>query len=298
MSVSYLVSSYNKRVWLPSVLATVAQEQADTGGDIVLIDDGSSDGSVQICSEFARNNASVDLRLQANRGIFAVTNQLIAAAAQPWVRIVDSDDPLVPGSTRAMTCVAQARGYDYVFGQMAPYGPEEKDLEAINAKPSPSDLTNLLRDVPDPYRYAIREYWHVPSTTVFRRGLLDDCELLPEHFVSCQDLALALRLFAKARVAWVETPVCHQLIGVENRLSAKESLTLQQTALIIAEYGERHFSPFHKRMAVAKLLARASRRVPKWSKLQMKIMTHRILPEPWRLSLGSTPGLFSGNGVL
>jgi glycosyltransferase involved in cell wall biosynthesis len=297
MPVSYLVSSYNKRDWLPSVLATVAQEQADTGGEIVLIDDGSSDGSAQICTDFALSNAAVHLRLQANRGIFAVTNQLTSAATQPWIRIVDSDDPLVPGSTRAMISAAQARGYDYVFGQMAPYGPEAKELQAIKARPSPKDLTTLLRDVPDPYRYAIREYWHVPSTTVFRRSLLDGCELLPEYFVSCQDLALALRLFTKARVAWVETPVCHQLIGVENRLSAKEWLTLQQTALIIAEYGERHFSAFHKNMALDKLLARASRRVPKWSRLQMKIMMQRILPKPWRLSLSGAPYLFSGSGA-
>jgi glycosyltransferase involved in cell wall biosynthesis len=241
----------------------------------VLIDDGSSDGSADICADFARGNSTVRLTLQANRGIFGVTNQLTALASQPWVRLVDSDDPLVPGSTRALIAAAQAREYDYVFGRMKPYGPDAKTLDEIYAMRCAPDLTPLLRDVPDPYRYAIREYWHIPSTTVFRRSLLDSCERLPEHFVSCQDLALALRLFAGARVAWVDAPVCHQLVGVENRLSAKEWLTLQQTALIIIEFGWKNFSRLHRRLASKKMLSRYSRyflRDP-ISRVQFRLMT-------------------------
>ena len=200
------------------------------------------------------------LTLQENRGIFAVTNQLTRAATQEWVRLVDSDDPLVPGSTAGLTAAGERQGWDYVFGRMRPYGPAAPTPEDIAAAPMPEALDGLLTPIPDPYRYAIREYNHVPSTTLFRRALLEGCEPIPEHFVSLQDLALALRLFAKARVGRVETPVCWQLVGVENRLSARESLTLQQTALIIGEYGERHFSAFHKRMAARKLLSRAWRR--------------------------------------
>ena len=53
MPVSYLVSSYNKRPWLPAVLASVARERGKTGGEIVLIDDGSADGSADLCAAFA-----------------------------------------------------------------------------------------------------------------------------------------------------------------------------------------------------------------------------------------------------
>lgn len=269
--VSYLVSSYNKREWLPAVLASVAMEHADTGGEIILIDDGSSDGSSEICRAFAAGSPATTLILQANRGIFAVTNQLTARASMLWVRLVDSDDPLVPGSTRAMIAAAIAGGYDYVFGKMAPYGPGPKTIGEISAKPCPADLRSLLRPIADPYRYAICEYWHVPSTTLFRRALLDGADPLPEHLVSCQDLALALRLFCRARVAWIDSPVCHQLVGVANRLSSREALTLQQTALVIGEYGERCFSPEQKRMALRKLLARASRRALKCPEARRQI---------------------------
>lgn len=260
MPVSYLVSSYNKRPWLPAVLASVARERDETGGEIVLIDDGSTDGSADICAAFAASNPAVRLTLQENRGIFAVTNQLTRAAREDWVRLVDSDDPLVPGSTTGLMAAAEREGWDYVFGRMRPYGPHAPTPDEIAAAPMPDVPDTRITPIPDPYRYAIREYNHVPSTTLFRRALLDGCEPIPEHFVSCQDLALALRLFAKARVGRVETPVCWQLVGVENRLSARESLTLQQTALIIGEYGERHFSAFHKRMAARKLLSRQRRR--------------------------------------
>ncbi len=48
MAVSYLVSSYNKQPWLPNVLESVAREREATGGEIALVDDGSTDGSAEL----------------------------------------------------------------------------------------------------------------------------------------------------------------------------------------------------------------------------------------------------------
>jgi len=45
VSVSYLVTVYQKAKFLPTVLAAIAEERAGTGGEIIVIDDGSTDGS-------------------------------------------------------------------------------------------------------------------------------------------------------------------------------------------------------------------------------------------------------------
>jgi hypothetical protein len=54
-------------------------------------------------------------------------------------------------------------------------------------------------------------------------------------------------------------PVCHQLVGTANRLSANEALTYFQTIQIIKDFGAREFDALHKHMATRKLVSRALR---------------------------------------
>lgn len=97
LTVSYLVSSYNKSEYLISVLESVESELKQTGGDVLIIDDGSTDGSWAAIEAFSRRDARITVQRQENRGIFNVTNQLIRSGTEKWMRIVDCDDPPILG---------------------------------------------------------------------------------------------------------------------------------------------------------------------------------------------------------
>src|SRR4051794_34728172 len=52
MTVSYVLTVYNKAAFLPAVLSAVMKERAVSGGEIVIVDDGSIDGSSILLDEF------------------------------------------------------------------------------------------------------------------------------------------------------------------------------------------------------------------------------------------------------
>jgi glycosyltransferase involved in cell wall biosynthesis len=256
MSVSYLISSYNKAEYLAAVLDSVIHELDATGGEVVIIDDGSRDSSWSLIQQFSTRDSRIRCRRQENRGIFNVTNQLIRSASQSWLRIIDCDDPPIKGSTATLIKIAEDNRADYIFGTSAPYGPEPlSDKRAKSWQKAPTCITILH----DPIRYAIRDYDHVPSTTLIRRVSVPVDMVLNESLISCQDLALALPVFERARVVRITVPVCHQLTGSSKRLSANEALTYVQTIQIIKEYGATNFEDKHRYMAARKIVSRALR---------------------------------------
>ncbi len=254
MSVSYLISSYNKAEYLSAVLESVASELAATGGEVVIIDDGSKDSSWALICEFCARDARVRCRRQDNRGVFNVTNQLIKCATQKWLRIVDCDDPPICGSTSMLVEIAERNKADYIFGRTLPYGPEP--LSAERAKYRQEKPTGIAI-LSDPIEYAIRDYNHVPTTALIRRESIPAAVHLNENLISCQDLALALPVFEHARVARIDAPVCHQLVRSAKRLSANEALTYFQTIQIIKEFGASKFDAKYRYMSARKIVSRA-----------------------------------------
>src|SRR4029078_308628 len=146
---------------------------------------------------------------------------------------------------------------DYIFGSTREYGPDPlTEDELVQTQVNEDSEVQFLND---PIRYAIRDFNHVPTTTLIRASVIPKNLQLPEQFLSCQDLALALRLFQHSKVGWVNRPVCFQLVNHKRRLSANEALTYFQTLEIIREFGEENFSGAVKHVAARKLVSRSLR---------------------------------------
>ena len=91
---SVVTAVYNVERYLPDFIASI---EAQTFGldrvEIIVVDDGSSDGSVGILEEWAgRRPESVRVLVQANAGQGAARNAGMAAARGEWVTFPDPDD--------------------------------------------------------------------------------------------------------------------------------------------------------------------------------------------------------------
>src|SRR5260370_908188 len=100
MTVSYVLTVYNKAAYLPAVLAAVAAERQSTGGEIVIVDDGSTDGSSEILDGFARGGVDITVLHQGNKGVVSATNAGLRTARLPYIR------PILPprGPSTAGEC--------------------------------------------------------------------------------------------------------------------------------------------------------------------------------------------------
>lgn len=89
--VSVIVPIYNTKEYLISCLDSILS-QTYPALQVILVDDGSTDGSGGICDEYAQKDPRVQVIHQKNRGVSAARNAGLEAATGDWIGWVDSDD--------------------------------------------------------------------------------------------------------------------------------------------------------------------------------------------------------------
>lgn len=96
---------------LDSVLAQTLQRI-----QVILVDDGSTDGSAAIMAEYAHRDRRITVLRQANAGLGAARNAGIAAARAPNLTFLDADDTVPPDAYQQMVRTLSRTGSDFAIG--------------------------------------------------------------------------------------------------------------------------------------------------------------------------------------
>ncbi len=114
-AVSVIVPFYNVEAYLAECLDSVlAQDFEDF--EVLLVDDGSPDGSRAIAEGYVRRDPRLRLLTRPNGGLGAARNTGVRAARGEFLTFVDSDDLLPPGALRVLVASARRTGSDVVTG--------------------------------------------------------------------------------------------------------------------------------------------------------------------------------------
>lgn len=98
---SIIIPVYNAGNYLEACVDSVlAQEFADY--ELILVDDGSTDGSALLCDEYVRRDARIRVVHQENRGQAGARNKGLELAKGRYVGFCDNDDLLSPGIFRRL----------------------------------------------------------------------------------------------------------------------------------------------------------------------------------------------------
>lgn len=94
--ISVIVPVYNVAAYLPQCLESIlSQDHEDL--QVLVVDDGSTDGSGEICDRYAQRDSRIQVIHQKNAGAAAAKNAALRAANGTYLSFVDSDDYLEPG---------------------------------------------------------------------------------------------------------------------------------------------------------------------------------------------------------
>lgn len=107
MEVAYLIPSYNHQRFVIDVLESVLEDASklDCPCEILIVDDGSSDGSVALIGNWVKNVSDkirVEFIARENRGLSATLNQLVSMSSARYLRLCSSDDELILGGTNEL----------------------------------------------------------------------------------------------------------------------------------------------------------------------------------------------------
>lgn len=130
--VSVIIPVYNPEQFLSNCIDSVlGQSFADF--ELLLIDDGSTDGSGAICDACAEKDNRVRVFHKENGGVSSARNMGLDNANGEWILFVDSDD-LLPEDTLAKLLSHIGDDVDMVYGGIRKFDETDDDVETIAVK--------------------------------------------------------------------------------------------------------------------------------------------------------------------
>ncbi|WNF27366.1 CDP-glycerol glycerophosphotransferase family protein [Streptomyces sp. C11-1] len=165
---SVVVPVHNVEDYLEDCLRSVADQSLEAI-EVVMVDDGSTDGSARIAAEFAARDDRFRLVRQENAGLSAARNTGVrhTTPTVPYLAFADSDDIVVHDAYERMTASLESTGSDLVTGNVWRLtGQGRQQAWQYRWLTAPRPRTHITRD---PRLLADRVAWN----KVFRRSFWD-----------------------------------------------------------------------------------------------------------------------------
>ncbi|WP_300343795.1 glycosyltransferase [uncultured Oscillibacter sp.] len=164
--ISIVIPVYNVKGFLDECLESVlGQTYRDL--EIILIDDGSTDGSGDVCDAYARRDGRIRVLHQRNQGVSAARNAALEIASGTFIGFVDPDDAILPEMYQTLHDAAIRSSADIVQCRSYQYAGKVKIL-------SGNDQTGLITDREEAIRlfFAGPITWTLP-TKLYRKHLFE-----------------------------------------------------------------------------------------------------------------------------
>lgn len=202
--ISIIIPIFNVESYLDRCIASVS-DQTYQNLEIILVDDGSTDRSGQICDEWAARDPRIRVIHQPNSGVSAARNTGLHAASGDWIIQVDSDDYVAPYAVQQLLGASRNTGADMVICDFVK-GSDEAYCFTKNtaATVETEDGVSMIRRLYDGDHSALR--YGVPWCKMSRKKLYDGI-LYPDGKIFEDIYTTHKLLFRCQRIAVLETPL-------------------------------------------------------------------------------------------
>lgn len=204
MDVSVIIPVYNTLGYLEQCVGSILGQEG-VSLQVILVDDGSTDGSAELCDQLAAAHEAVTVLHIPNSGPATAKNRGLDLACGEWVAMLDSDDSIMPTMLGEMLAAGEAHQADVVccnYRQQDEAGRVEEHAYTYRTHVLDHDaaLIHLLSK---------RMIWSQCWTKLYRRcfllehGIRNDDGLMTE-----EDHIFNLRVFTKSqRCVVVDKPL-------------------------------------------------------------------------------------------
>jgi GT2 family glycosyltransferase len=187
-SVAVTIVTYNSRKFIRRCLESVFS-QAGPRTDVVVVDNGSEDGTRRLISRY--EDCARIVYNDQNVGFSAAQNQAIALTSSPWVLALNPDVLLLPGFIQRLVEAGESEpGVGAVCGKLLSAGPGFESPPEPRIDSTGIYFTRSLRHFdrgwgePDDGRFDLMEYVFGASAAaaLYRREMIEDISLDGDFF--------------------------------------------------------------------------------------------------------------------
>ncbi len=229
--VSIIVPVYNAAKTIGRCVNSILnQEYRDF--ELLLLDDGSTDASGELCDAFAKKDPRVRVLHKANSGVSDTRNRGIARARGKYLQFADSDDWLTPEATKFLVQAITDHNCDMVIadfyrvigervsqkGSIEEEGVMEQTDFAIKMMQKPADF-----------------YYGVLWNKLYKRSIIEKHHLRMDSSVSwCEDFMFNLEYVRHAKTIYaLRIPVYYYVKTkgslVSQGISVKKTIQMKRT---------------------------------------------------------------------
>ena len=188
IKISVIVPVYNTEAYLHKCIDSILN-QSFTNFELLLVDDGSTDKSGQICDEYAKNDSRIKVFHKNNEGISATREFAIQHATGDYIQFIDSDDWIEPNMIEEMFNGAIATNSDIVGCNFIQEFPDR----SLKTKAFYTEKDTFIQSV-------VSNYWGVLWKILFRRILVIDNDIhFPKNVDGGEDYYYVVNLLLNAR---------------------------------------------------------------------------------------------------
>lgn len=215
IGVSIVVPVYNAKDYLERCISHLISQSMDNI-EIILVDDGSVDNSLNLCNFYAERDNRIRVYHQSNSGPAAARNSGMRIASGKWICFVDPDDYVDVDYCKASYDFGEKSGADIVMFDAVKEGEHLDFADKSMVITSTEDILDIRCDILYPYMIGSSGNIHVkklqrfgkrkdiplaaPWNKLYKRSFLCDNNLqFPQELKTLDDMTFNFVAFGYAR---------------------------------------------------------------------------------------------------
>ena len=204
-AVSIVMPVYNNRQYLNECIQSIEQQSFESF-ELICVDDGSTDGSLELLKQLIKYRENMRLLSQEHAGVSAARNAGIRDAVGTYLLFIDADDVI---NSRLLDIVVQRAdsytaemtifGFDELYGEMGIYVPremcKERELYKRGFDLGNAECLAMALTTPNVWRILYRRSFLVDNNIHFHEDLeaAEDLAFIYESLFMARSIALVVQ---------------------------------------------------------------------------------------------------------
>lgn len=241
--ISVVIPVYNVEKYLPQCIDSVLAQSFEDY-EVILVNDGSTDGSLAIAQQYERAHEKVKLISQENKGLGGARNTGIQHASGEFICFIDSDDTIAPDTLATAVEAANRLNCDIaVF-----------DIEYVDESGAVTVQTGLDENLETFDLASHRSFLFCPPSAcnkLFRRALFTENQILFPARVWFEDIRTVTKLYPHAaKICYIPKPFYRYLQRADSIMHsakvARNAEIMEALADVIDYYKEHGYYDMYR----------------------------------------------------
>jgi len=223
--VSVIIPSYNAGLFIEETIDS-ALNQTHKNLEVILIDDGSIDNTVEIVSELMRKDDRIKLATQHHGGVSRARNMAIEIAKGDYIALLDHDDCWDQTKIEKQLTLFKRNNIGLVYSDAFHWLNGEKDIDRVfrKVKPFRGKVFGQL----------LENFFILCQSVVIRKSLLDQMEyVFDPEMEMCEEWDLFLRLALITDFDYIDEPLVRWRLHANNDTLLRPELKIVDMNSII-----------------------------------------------------------------